>query len=440
MVLDFYKLREQPFGVTPDSRYLYLSDTHKEALASLLYGVGAGRGFVALIAKPGMGKTTLLFRGLSQLQGKAKTVFLFQTISTPLDFLRALLTDLGVGEVQGSLIEMQSKLNDVLVEQSRSGERFVVMVDEAQNRDESVLELVRMLSNFETPGEKLMQIVLSGQPQLARKLASPDLVQLRQRISIFAHLQPLSLEDTTLYVAHRLRVAGYNSDTPLFTAGALRLIAGQSEGIPRNINNLCFNALSLGCALKRKTIDCDIVREVVADLDLERWWNESSLAARPEEKGAQEVRAFASAASAPSMLAGLLPKLALAMAVLLALTGALFESHRWAAPNIGVEANSAGPALVPAARSSFSADQGPRPVTPASTIRVARGRTLLGICVEKFGRCNPELLQEIHRLNPRLRNLDHIKSGQRIRIPVSGAIQGNTDRPGRASLVERGTQ
>lgn len=268
MVLDFYKLREQPFGMTPDPRFLYLSATHQEALASLLYGVSTGRGFIALIAKPGMGKTTLLFQGLQQLGETAKTVFLFQTISTPLDFLHALLTDLGLDAAGGDLIELQAKLNEVLLEQSRSGKRLILVIDEAQNLDGSVFELVRMLSNFETSRDKLMQIILSGQPQLADKLASPSLEQLRQRVSIIAQLKPFSVEDTKLCVQHRLRVAGYKVETPLFTDSALALIATLSEGIPRNINNLCFNALSLGCALRRRTIDTDIVVEVLGDLDL----------------------------------------------------------------------------------------------------------------------------------------------------------------------------
>lgn len=268
MVLDFYKLREQPFGMTPDPRFLYLSATHQEALASLLYGVSTERGFIALIAKPGMGKTTLLFRGLEQLGKTAKTVFLFQTISTPLDFLHALLTDLGLDAAGGDLIALQAKLNEVLLEQARSGKRLILVIDEAQNLDSSVFELVRMLSNFETSRDKLMQIILSGQPQLADKLASPSLEQLRQRVSIIAQLKPFSVEDTKLYVQHRLRVAGYKVETPLFTDSALALIATLSEGIPRNINNLCFNALSLGCALRRRTIDTDIVVEVLGDLDL----------------------------------------------------------------------------------------------------------------------------------------------------------------------------
>jgi general secretion pathway protein A len=471
MVLDYYKLREQPFGVTPDSRYLFLSAAHREALASLLYGIEVGRGFVALIAKPGMGKTTLLFHALNQLRNKARTVFLFQTICTPADLLRAILTDLGVRETQAGLIEMQSKLNELLLEQFSASKRFVVVIDEAQNLDESVLELVRMLSNFETPREKLMQIILSGQPQLGERIASPELVQLRQRVSMFASLEPFSPEDTALYIDHRTRIAGYSSETPLFTTEALALIARYSEGIPRNINNLCFNALSLGYALKRKTIDCEVVREVVTDLDLDRWQKKSPLAA--PERGSHEAPAFLSAASAPSMLAGLLPKLALVMAIVLTVAGALFGIHRWAVPKASAQANRAGPPLVhaspaslradqgpqsvapaelavPADRvvlplvaavpSSSSADQGPVPVAPASEILVTPNRTLLGICVQSFGRCNPELLQEIHRLNPQLNNLDHIETGQRIRIPVSGAIQSSTEQPGKTSLAERDTQ
>ena len=472
MVLDYYKLREEPFGVTPDSRYLYLSVAHGEALASLLYGLETGRGFVALIAEPGLGKTTLLFHALNQLREKARTVFLFQTVCNSMDLLRALLTGLGVKETRGSLIEMQLKLKEILVEQFRLGKRVVVVIDEAQNLDDSVLELVRMLSNFETSRAKLIQIILSGQPQLAEKIGSPELVQLRQRVAMFACLAPLSREDTELYINHRMRTAGYAFEAPLFTTGALDLIAQHSEGIPRNINNLCFNALSLGCALKRTPIDCDIVREVVADLDLDRWRKKSPLGARPGERGSQEAPAFLSAAAAPSMLEGWLPRLAGALAILLVIAGALFASHRWTALKAAVEPNSAVPMPVPADRSTVSVglsphsivppraatqaesvnppiaaeapssgeNQGPQPMISATTIQVTPGRTLLGLCIDKFGRCGPDLLQEIHQLNPELSNLDHIEPGQKIRVPVSGAIRSITEQQGRTSLAERVTQ
>src|SRR6201996_8754434 len=140
--LDYYKLHEQPFGVTPDSRYLFLTSSHKEALTSLVYGIEAGCGFVALIANPGLGKTTLLFQTLGVLRDRARIVFLFQTISTPLDLLRSLLSGLGVREIQGSLVEMQIRLKDILTEQYRLGKRVVVVVDEAQNLDDTVLELI----------------------------------------------------------------------------------------------------------------------------------------------------------------------------------------------------------------------------------------------------------------------------------------------------------
>jgi general secretion pathway protein A len=271
MVLPFYQLQEQPFGVTPDSRYFFLSNTHREALASLLYGVDAGCGFLAVIAGPGLGKTTLLFDALRRLRQGALTVFLFETVHTPLELLRSLLTLLGVKDAHGNLTRLQSRLQDVLIDQARLGKRVVAVLDEAQNLDHEVLELIRMLSNFETPQHKLLQIILAGQPALAEKIASPGLRQLRQRISILAHLKPFSREETQLYLEHRLRVAGYTLKTPLFTRDALTLIADSSGGVPRNINNLCFNALSLGCAHRQHPIGAEILRQVIADLEVHRW-------------------------------------------------------------------------------------------------------------------------------------------------------------------------
>lgn len=293
MIEEYYNLAEQPFGMTPDTRYLYLSPTHREALASLLYGVQSGRGFMAMIAKPGMGKTTLLFQLLQQLGNTAKTVFLFQTFWSPCDLLRSLLHDLGT-EAYGDLPEMHAQLNECLLTESRQGRQIVVVIDEAQNLSHSTLEFLRMLSNFETPHKKLMQIIVAGQPQLAEKLASPELVQLRQRISIVARLKPFTAEETNLYVGHRLRVAGDHFSTPVFTPRAGAMIAEHSEGIPRNINNLCFNALSLGCALKRRPIDEKIIREVLDDLDLSE--NGMKLAIR--EAGQSSPKTSMSAANA----------------------------------------------------------------------------------------------------------------------------------------------
>ncbi len=297
MLLDHYGLREQPFGVTPNPRFLHLSAGHREALASLVYGIESGRGFLALIAPPGMGKTTLLFQLLERLGGAARTVFLFQTQCDARGLMRSIMQDLGLGAgEEEDLVSLQSRLNQVLIEELQARRKFVLVVDEAQNLEDSALEFIRMLSNFETPREKLMHIVLAGQPQLAEKLARPSMVQLRQRVSMFIRLRPLNAAETGEYVNHRLRVAGY-SGAGLFNGGAVSAVAGLSGGIPRNINNLCFNALSLGYAGGRKTIDSDIVREVATDLDLRLLAAETGVAVgsseteapsspRPDHRGA----------------------------------------------------------------------------------------------------------------------------------------------------------
>lgn len=267
MFLEFYGLREQPFGATPDPRFLYLSPQHREALASLYYGIEAGRGFMALIAKPGMGKTTLLFQLLERFRTSARTAFLFQTQCTSREFMRLLLAELG-GENHGEdFVRTHEEFNKLLLQEARAKRGFIVVIDEAQNLDASVMETVRLLSDFETPRAKLLQIVLSGQPELADKLAGQRLMQFRQRVSVLGRLTPLSVDETRKYIEYRLRMAGHSGPSP-FSAEALLAIARLAEGIPRNINNFCFNALSLGCALRQPVIDPTIVEEVSKDLDI----------------------------------------------------------------------------------------------------------------------------------------------------------------------------
>jgi general secretion pathway protein A len=264
--LDYWGLNEQPFGVTPDPRFLYLGPTHRQALAALTYGTELNRGFLTLIAKPGMGKTSLLFQYLATLRNKARTAFLFQTLGDARDLMCYLLSDLGLDGAGKDLPAMHSILNQLLMEEMRAGRRLVLVIDEAQNLDERVLEFVRLLSNFETPWMKFMQIVLAGQPQLAERLVKSSMAQLRQRVSFSIRIEPLSREEVNAYIGHRLWVAGYKGSS-LFTAGAGTLLAERSEGIPRNISNMCFCAMSLGWATKAKTIDLEMMRDVLTDLD-----------------------------------------------------------------------------------------------------------------------------------------------------------------------------
>jgi general secretion pathway protein A len=264
MFLQFYGLTEQPFGVTPDPRFLYLSPSHREAIASLYCSIENGRGFSILIAKPGMGKTSILFRLLETLRSRARTAFLFQSDCNSQQLFQSLLLDLGL-EVTDDLVRMRESLNRLLLEEQVAGRHFVVVVDEAQNLSAEALESIRLLSNFETPTEKLLHIVLAGQPQLAETLARPDMVQLNQRVSSPIRLAPFSLEETKSYILHRLSIAG-RSGSDIFTDDAYALIARLSEGIPRNISSICFQALSIGCALRSAKIHPGIIAEVANDL------------------------------------------------------------------------------------------------------------------------------------------------------------------------------
>lgn len=268
MWLQYFGFQEEPFGVSPDPRCLYLSRTHREALAELESGFASNRGFTAMIASPGMGKTTLLFRFLEGVRKSTRCIFLFDIDAEcePRELVTYILRELGITPGRGSA-EMHRQLSDALVKETQAGRKFVVVIDEAQNLSDAVLERVRLLTNFETSQGKLMHVVLSGQPQLADKLLQTSLVQLRQRISTLCRIEPLSAEEIVRYIDYRVKLAGYNGE-PLFTKYALKLIADASQGTPRTINNLCYKALTLCCALKSKQVDSSMVAKVIASLEL----------------------------------------------------------------------------------------------------------------------------------------------------------------------------
>ncbi len=263
-----FGLRENPFGVTPNPKYLYESHTHREAKSSLIIGVECGVGFQALIAPPGMGKTTILSHILQRFQQNALTAFLFQVQGNSSDFLWYLLSELGSKESVPDLASAQDRINQLLVKQFRNGRPVIIVIDEAQSLNTDVMETVRLLSNFETASDKLLQIIFSGQPQLAEKLANPELAQLRQRISIFTTLRPFDRADTEKYIEHRLSLAGYPG-FGLFTPGAVTMLWKHSQGIPRNVNTLCFNALLLAGSAGRQQIDEGGVLDVVKDRNLD---------------------------------------------------------------------------------------------------------------------------------------------------------------------------
>ncbi|HET9741793.1 MAG TPA: AAA family ATPase [Terriglobales bacterium] len=291
MLLDHFHFREQPFGVTPDPRFFYPSGTHREALASMLYGVQSERGFMAMIAQPGMGKTMLLFNLLQQLGSSARTAFLFQTQCDAREFLGYLLTDLGIKIRDYNPIRMHEELKAELLKEAQAGRQVVVIIDEAQNLDTSVLETIRLLSDFENPGRKLLQIILAGQSQLAEKIASPQLMQLRQRLSLIIPIKPLSRTEVATYMARRMQVAGYDGPA-LFTPEAVGMIAARSRGIPRVVNNYCFNALSIACAAQKPVVDREIVLEVAHDLELMDFFTPGPQADNDQELVPTELPVF----------------------------------------------------------------------------------------------------------------------------------------------------
>ncbi len=263
-----FQLHENPFGVTPNPKYLYESRTHREAKSSLIIGLECGVGFQALIASPGMGKTTIVSHILQRFQPTALTVLLFQVLGGSSDFLRYLLSELGINKPINDLRSAQESINQLLLRQFRDRRPVIVVIDEAQNLSSEVMETLRLLSNFETASEKLLQVIFSGQPQLASKLGHPELAQLRQRISIITTLTPFDRADTEKYIEHRISLAGYRG-LRLFTPEAVTMLWKHSQGIPRNINTLCFNALLLAGSAGRQQIDEAGVLEVVKDRNLD---------------------------------------------------------------------------------------------------------------------------------------------------------------------------
>jgi type II secretory pathway predicted ATPase ExeA len=423
MFLDFYQMREQPFGVTPDPRFLYLGESHREALASLFYGIEADRGFMALIAHPGLGKTTLTFQLLEKLQETARTVFLFQTQCNSHELFHYILGDLGVDTSDLNMVSMHDKLNEILARERLAGRRFVLVIDEAQNLEPAVLETIRLLSNFETSRAKLLQILLIGQPQLASKLSDPSLIQLEQRIAVFARLQPFGPEDTAQYIAHRLKVAGYEGE-PLFTPGALRIIADRSQGIPRNINRLCFSALSLGCVMGRKRIDAEIMREVVADMNVKSL-NLPVLAARATHVpvSADSVFSFRPKFNSLFRLWALR-----AVSVFVAAVGAFLiyspgRIGRFWQSKTGATSTVSNPISSSKANVGESLPFTPLPsalpITDFETFSVVvqPGDTLDMIARQSLGQDGTERIEQIQRLNPAVTDPDHIEPGQEIRLP-----------------------
>ena len=265
----FYRLRANPFNVNPDPRFLYPTRQVHEALSSLAYGVQRRKGFILLTGEVGTGKTTLLNRLMDWLRtNRISTAFMFNPRLDVPQFFEFMLNDFGLTTESRDKAEMLQRLNHWLLDRYRDGETAVLVIDEAQNLSLELLEEIRLLTNLETSTEKLLQIILSGQPELEQKLRDANLRQLRQRITLRCRTHPLTLTDTGAYIAQRLRIAGANGE-PIFSPEAVSKIFEYSQGIPRVVNLLCEHALISGFVDRQQPIAPETINTVAREFELD---------------------------------------------------------------------------------------------------------------------------------------------------------------------------
>ena len=268
MYLSYYGLKKEPFHTTPDPSFLFLSPQHKEALGAIIYGIEKRKGFIAIIGEVGVGKTTILRAYLERKASKRqKIVYIFNPVLSYHGLLTAIFRSLEIVPRNDDVTEMVNQLHEALILEYQAGGTVVLAIDEAQNMPMETLENLRMISNLESSTDKLIQIILLGQPELSTMLEQPALRQFRQRIALRATITELSDEESLAFIEHRTKLAS-NFETPvLFTKGALHLIIRQAQGIPRRLNILCDNALITGFGRQCKPVPASVVKEVIRDID-----------------------------------------------------------------------------------------------------------------------------------------------------------------------------
>lgn len=466
MYLDFYQLSEEAFRITPDPKFLYLSPSHREAFASVVYGVNARKGFVVVTGEVGTGKTTVLRAYLSMAQGSGvHPIYLFDPDITYDALLALLLRELGAPAGDDGLASPLERLQMQLIAEFTQGRNVVLLIDEAQNMPVETLEKLRLLSNLETEQEKLLQIVLVGQPELDHKLDLYALRQLKQRIAVRAAIQPLSPRESTEYIRFRLDKAGALG--PVFSRRALSAITLRAKGIPRTLNILCDNALIAGYGSQRRPVPARIAARVAREL--------SGAAPVPAARRTRSVAALALVVLVVGLISGLGIRSSLDAAGSPLVTTAKSsndgnvlprtyaadaesapDSTHLAAvpspiplsvPHVGdtqaattapepaaAPVSPAPPAIAPAVervdpppveapvqQATLASAPAPAPAqAPAELRRVAgQGDCLTRLITEIYGYCNGTMIEFVQRHNPGIQNVDVIHVGQEIVFPAS---------------------
>jgi general secretion pathway protein A len=264
--LEYYGLRQPPFDITPNPRFLFHSGKHREAFNHLLYGIRERKGFVQLTGEVGAGKTTLCRAMLEQLDARFSTALILNPVLSGDELMKAIASEFGLDVRGKDRLETLAVINDFLLKQALSGKEAVLIIDEAQDLTDELLEQVRLISNLETDDRKLLQIVLMGQPELRDRLNSHHLRQLRQRITVRYHLNPLTRAEVAQYINHRLSMAG-SSGTPTFTTPAVWRVYAYSKGVPRLVNALCDKALLAGYVENSERITFRMVGRAIRNLE-----------------------------------------------------------------------------------------------------------------------------------------------------------------------------
>ncbi len=271
MYLDYFKLQENPFSMTADPEFFFASSHHSEAFSHLIYGIQQRSGIMVITGEIGTGKTTLCRAFLNQVDQNVKTAFVFNPYFSEIQLLQLILKDLGITGKFKNKLDLINALNDYLIQEALEGHNVVLIIDEAQNLKPRQLEQIRLLSNLETEKNKLLQIILVGQPELLEKLQLSSLRQLTQRISVRYHILPLNENDTGEYIHHRIRIAQINtngSSEVQFTPEAVRVIFRLSQGTPRLINILCDRALLSGYVQEQRTLDEQIIYKCAREIQI----------------------------------------------------------------------------------------------------------------------------------------------------------------------------
>lgn len=436
MYRDFYEFSTKPFGVTPNPKFLFLSPTHRETLASLIYGIRERKGFVAVIGEVGTGKTTLLKAALENLDENTRSAFIFNSDMAFEEMLHYILIDFGLTEPENVLPKFMALelLNRYAIDRFSEGGNVVIIIDEAQNLDLHSMENLRLLSNLETSSHKLVQIILSGQPELDDILRKKELRQLAQRINLRRYISPLSEQETYQYLAHQLKVAEYPGGR-LFDKAALRLVWEYSGGIPRKINMLCDNALLIGYGMGHKRITRPVMQESIRDLS---WSPFAGPAAGPDQMTTDEADlreparhrfAVAAAFLAVALMIGAGMGIWITKTASLGPAGAsstkesslaavstLPPGSPFRRPPDAVEGGKSGGARTPKPLVETQSSPPPARETQSGQVVIQKGDYLYRIMKDAYGK-DSKMLPLVLKANPQIQDPDLILPGQIIRLP-----------------------